>query len=197
MDKTVKKILQMLALSLALLTVTNASAQQAKMQSIYIYNFTKFVIWPPSANNSEFVIAVVGGIEVTKEIEAGFADKMTVDHQKLVIRKFKTVAEAAKTTARIVYISQEESAQFDTALQLLKNKPVLLVTDQEGLSQKGSAINFVVVEAKQRFELNRYALKEAGLKVSTNLSDYAIIVGSSTIEAKRKNYRGDYSVVSN
>ncbi|MDQ3112010.1 MAG: YfiR family protein, partial [Bacteroidota bacterium] len=58
----------------------------------------------------------------------------------------------------------------------LKGKATLLVTEQPGLAKKGSAINFVVVENRQKFELNQNNAEKNNLKVSSSLLALAIPV---------------------
>jgi len=53
---------------------------------------------------------------------------------------------------------------------------VLTVTDGNGLGQKGSCINFKVVDGKLKFELNQAVIGTSNLKVSSQLSSMAILI---------------------
>ncbi len=55
-------------------------------------------------------------------------------------------------------------------------KSVLTITDGNGLGQKGSCINFKVVDGKLKFELNQGVVTGSNLKVSSQLSSMAILI---------------------
>jgi len=52
----------------------------------------------------------------------------------------------------------------------------LTITDGNGLGQKGSCINFKVVDGKLKFEMNQGTLTGSNLKVSSQLSSMAILI---------------------
>jgi hypothetical protein len=51
-----------------------------------------------------------------------------------------------------------------------------VVTDKPGMSGKGAAINFVELDGKIKFEINQQVTEAHGLKVSSSLTNLAIIV---------------------
>ena len=51
-----------------------------------------------------------------------------------------------------------------------------VITEQNGLMEKGSGINFVVKNNRQKFELNKRNVESHQLKVSANLETLAISV---------------------
>ncbi|MBA4057362.1 MAG: DUF4154 domain-containing protein, partial [Marivirga sp.] len=55
-------------------------------------------------------------------------------------------------------------------------RSVLTITDANGLGQRGSCINFKVVDGKLRFELNQGVVAGSNLKVSSQLSSMAILI---------------------
>lgn len=61
-------------------------------------------------------------------------------------------------------------------LKKTKSGGTLVVTEQEGLVDKGAGINFVVRDNKQKFELNTKSLTGQKLKVSSNLEALAVVV---------------------
>ncbi|MES2732727.1 MAG: YfiR family protein [Bacteroidota bacterium] len=149
-----------------------AKAQDYKFHSLFVYNFTKYIQWPESAQSGDFVIGVFGNSAITSELEKLVANK-TVGAQKIVVRKVHSIAEADKL--QILFIPQNKSKEFDAIQQSLKGKPVLLVTEKDGFGKKGSGINFVILDGKMRFELNLAATQMAGLKVSSQLSSLAML----------------------
>lgn len=54
---------------------SNAWAQKSKYQSIFIYNFIKYIKWPDSYNSGNFIIGVVGNSDIVASLEQMAAAK--------------------------------------------------------------------------------------------------------------------------
>jgi hypothetical protein len=157
---------------------TAALATQAqtdyRFHSIFIYNFTKYIQWPAQQQSGDFVIGVLGNSpNVVEELTKVTTNKM-VGSQKIVVKKYKSAAEA--TDCHILFLPSSVSHTFDDVQSKLKGKPTLVITEKSGLAQKGSGINFIIQDNKWKFELNEAATQSSGLKVSRELSQLAISV---------------------
>lgn len=144
-----------------------------KIKVIFIYNFTKYIEWPVDYKTGDFVIGVLGETSVIDELII-LAQTKTVGVQKCVVKKFKSAKEITK--CHMLYVPQDMSESFTDVLSKTKGMPTLLITEKEGFAKKGAIINFVSVDNKQKFELNRANASKCGLKVSSNLSTLAIMV---------------------
>ncbi len=149
-----------------------AQTADYKFHSVFIYNFTKYIQWPPSQQAGDFVIAVVGNSPVYDELDKITANKM-VGGQKIVVKKYKSAGDIQ--ACQILFVPG--GASFEAAYEKMKGKPVLTVTEKPGLGQRGSGINFILQDNKWKFELNESATQQAGLKVSKELAKLAIPVG--------------------
>jgi hypothetical protein len=149
-----------------------AQAPEYKYQSLFMYNFTKYIQWPESAQSGDFIIGVLGNSYILAELEK-VAGTKSVGNQKIIVRKVSSAAEGEK--CHILFVPKSESKDFESLQNALKSKPVLVVTEKEGLCKKGSTINFIFLEGKMRFELNQNAASTAGLKISTQLVSLAVI----------------------
>jgi hypothetical protein len=76
----------------------------------------------------------------------------------------------------VLYIDKSKSAEFESANNKVKGKGTLVITDKNGLGEKGSSINFKMVDNKLKFELNQKAIEASNLKVSGALSSMAILI---------------------
>lgn len=177
---SMKKMILILLLPVALL-VTRAmiapdqgEEANAKIKAIYIYNFTKYIEWPQEYKSGNFVVGVLG----TNTALLGELNKMaaakTVGAQKFDIKNISSPADAA--SCHIVYILSDKSAQLADVVGKVKGKSALIVTDKEGLAAKGSAINFIIVENKQKIELNKGNIEKYKLKVAAQLVEMAVAV---------------------
>lgn len=152
---------------------SKAQTTDYRFHSVFIYNFTKYIQWPESYQSGDFIIGVLGNSPISTELEKLAANK-TVGKQKIVIQRFKSINEVG--TCHILFVPGPGSNNFDSVKEKLKGKSTLVITEKSGLAQKGSGINFILLENKWKFELNESATQSAGLKVSRELSQMAISV---------------------
>ncbi len=167
-----KKIIILVVLFFSLSTISKAQDVH-KFQSIFIYNFSKFIQWPAEYENGEFVIGVLGDSPITKHLES-MASVKKVRGQKFVIKKFSSVDKITK--CHMLYIPSNKSASLQKCLAGVGNNATLIITDKPGLAENGSGINFLIVDGKPKFELNKTSTTKHKLKVSTQLSKLAILI---------------------
>jgi len=145
----------------------------AKIKAVYIYNFTKYVEWPKEYREEIFVIGIVGNSPLLAELKGMSATKK-VFGQKIEVLQFKNASEISK--CHILFVPTSTSEPFSSILGKLKGYSTLLITDKPGMASKGSAINFVIMQNRQKFELNESNAVKYNLKVSNSLEALAILV---------------------
>jgi hypothetical protein len=64
---------------------------------------------------------------------------------------------------------------FNRVIEKVKEWSTLVITEKNGLSERGSCINFVLIDNKLNFEINKTAIDQAGLKVSSQLLKMGIV----------------------
>ena len=143
----------------------------AKVKAVFIYNFTKYFEWPNNSKSSNFIITVIGDLPLYNELKQ-MAIAKKAGNQGFEIRTATTVEEAEKS--HILFIGSNYSNLLGDATIKLKDKNILIITEKQGLAKQGSAINFVVVNNKQKFELNKKNAEKHGLSVSSSLEKLAI-----------------------
>jgi hypothetical protein len=169
------KMIKALAVA-ALLFSGSVFAQERPLHEVYsmmVFNFTKYVQWPDHAGSGEFVIGVIGNPEVYNTLNGWYGGKPR-GSKTYVIKKFNSAAEV--TDCHVVFIDKAKSGEFDAVNNKVKGKGTLLITDKNGLGEKGSGINFKTVDNKLKFELNQKAIEASNLKVSGALSSMAILI---------------------
>lgn len=168
-------------LSLALLTafsapvtgfLASAHAQQSKpeeyqVKAVYLYNFGKFIDWPPvAARDDSFAICVLGRDPFGAALDSTVAGE-SIHDKKLVARRIPAAQEAAN--CRILFISDSEAGRVKQVLSTVEKNGVLTVSDLPDFTANGGMIQFVVRENKVRFEVNLTATEKAGLTLSSQL----------------------------
>lgn len=145
----------------------------AKIKVVFIYNFTKYIEWPTAYKKGDFIIGVLGSTSLLPDLE-NLAKTKTIGSQKCVVKSFASVKEIEK--CHILFIPIEKSDDLELVLKKTKGMSTLLVTEKAGLAKKGSVINFINVENKQKFELNKTNASKNGLIVSSNLMSLGIAI---------------------
>ena len=154
--------------------VQDPNSANSKIKATFIYNFTKYIDWPDKYKEGNFVIGVIGANAFYNEL-TGLLQKKTVGNQKFEIKSF-TSEDAVSGFCHIIFIPAENSSMLPEVLKKTKGKSTLIVTEKSGLAKQGSAINFIIENNKQRFELNKNNVEKYNLKISSTLSALAIAV---------------------
>ncbi len=166
----------LLLTAFALGIVINGMSQERPTHEIHaamLYNFIKYVQWPNEADGGEFVVGVIGDENVFNTLKAWY-DGKPKGTKKYVIKKLSSADEAS--SCQVVYVGKAKNREFDNIKNSVTGKSILTITDGNGLGEKGSCINFKVVDGKLKFELNQATVSSSSLKVSTQLSSMAILI---------------------
>jgi hypothetical protein len=155
---------------------TMATAQERPTHEIHaamLFNFIKYVQWPNEADPGEFVVGVIGDDKVYSTLNQWYNGKAK-GSKKYVIKKLTSADESS--SCQVVYVGKSKNREFDNIKNSIGGKSILTITDGNGLGQKGSCINFKVIDGKLKFEMNQATLTGSNLKVSSQLSSMAILI---------------------
>lgn len=147
-----------------------AQSAEHQVKTVFVYNFIRYIEWPQE--REEFTIGIYGNDQKTFSAFMEMAAKKA-GSKRIVVKSFTTLSEAAGCD--ILFIPAQNSGNL-TEVKSLGLKNTLVVTEKEGLAKKGSGINFVNVDGKLRFEINKDEIERSGLKVSSQLLGLAIEV---------------------
>jgi hypothetical protein len=149
-----------------------ASGQAEKVQASFVYNFTKYIEWPTSTKSGNFVIGVYGNSPIYEEL-VKVAESKSAGSQPIVVKKIGSAGEI--TNQHMLFVAANKSREVGEIVSKIGSKPTLIITESTSTIDKGVAINFVLVDNKQRFELKRESLTDRGLKISAELEKFAIL----------------------
>ncbi|MCC7303657.1 MAG: YfiR family protein [Bacteroidia bacterium] len=148
-----------------------ASDTNTKIKAVFLYNFTKYIEWPQKYKSGNFIIGVLADEGFAKEIDVFFNPK-SIGSQRFEIKYFPKPSDISQ--CHMIYVSPNFSGNISEVLNRIKGKSTLLITEKAGYAKQGAAINFTVVENKQKFELNKANAEKYDLKVSSSLTNLAI-----------------------
>ncbi|UUX94440.1 YfiR family protein [Aquabacterium sp. J223] len=143
----------------------------ADLKAAYLVRFSGFVEWP-TPTPPVLVLAVAGAPEVAAALQHHAAGRQA-GGPELATRAVRTGDPV--DDVHLLFVGGPRSYAESWAMRL-QGRPVLLVTDvPEGLPE-GSAINFVHVGERLRFEVSLRALERARLRASARLLGVAVKV---------------------
>jgi hypothetical protein len=148
----------------------NIQAQEEKYIGLFIYNFTKYFDWPENSKNSDFVIQILGHKSVFDELTRLTAGKK-VGTQNIVLQNISTVQEVTKS--QIVFIGHWQSRVLPDVVTKIENGPTLLITEMEGMLDKGAAINFIIRDGTIKFEMKMANVNSHQLKTDQRIRELA------------------------
>lgn len=148
--------------------------QEYQVKAIYLYNFSKFVQWPPATGSKDsFAICIIGRDPFGTALDSVLVGEK-IEQKTMEARRIMDVQDAAK--CQILFIAASESARVKQILSSLGKNSVLTVSDMPDFSQNGGMIQFMVQDNKVRFEVNLPAADKAGLVLSSQLLKVASAV---------------------
>jgi hypothetical protein len=172
MQQVIAALLLML-LSVAVAGTTDeAQHTEYRIKTAFLYNFSRFVSWPEAAlqDRSEFSLCTLGSTLFGEQLDT--LTGKTVHGKTLVIKRFDRPEDVLD--CQLVFIGQSDEP--GETLWILKERPVLTVSDAAAFTEKGGMIQFKVIDNKIRFRINVDAARAAGLTISSKLLSLAIDV---------------------
>ncbi|MGH9397673.1 MAG: YfiR family protein [Terriglobia bacterium] len=144
------------------------------VKAAYLYNFGRFVEWPPQATTEGSFSICVLGMDPFGRVLDGIVAGHTIDGKKVVARRIARSEGAAG--CRVIFISSSEAGELTRVLAALANSAVLTVSDMPQFTQSGGMIGFVQQDNRIRFAVNLAAAQRVGLKLSAQLLKLAVNV---------------------
>ncbi len=143
-----------------------------KAQTLFIYNFALLTEWPQQYLNGPFVIGVIGESDIFSELNSYTADKR-VGSQQIKVVQFDSAEEI--TTCHMLFIPFSQTRLLSKINAHLNGNSTLLITEKNGALNAGSAINFIIIHEKMKFEINVENANKNGIKLSSKLQEMAAL----------------------
>ncbi len=171
--------LYMILAGLLSVELQGQTANEYQVKAAFLYNFAKFVEWPPEATrdmDDQMTICIIGEDPFGSILDESIKGK-TIGTHKMVIRRLKSGRDIKG--CQIAFISSSEKNHLRPILKSLNGAAVLTVGDTEDFAQVGGVINLTLEETTIHFEVNLDAAERAGLKISSKLLSLAKIIHDS------------------
>jgi uncharacterized protein DUF4154 len=171
---------------LAVAQICAAATAEYRVKAAFLYKFATYIRWPAQAAGTPvtpFVIGLLGSDPFGTSLDDIVRDQNV--HGR-AIRITRLTRQEDALACDLVFVAGSEEANLSKILALLKDAPVLTVSDLDQFAEKGGMIGLVTTDEKRiRFDINKAVLERAGLKASSQLLQLARIVDDSRTRGRR------------
>lgn len=147
-----------------------------KVKAAFIYNFAKYVEWPPAAfadPAAPLVIGVGGESPIGEELENLLRNRR-IAGRALLVRRCERVDDLRGV--HILYLDTTEEQRLAGLLSAAAADSVLTVGDAPGFAGRGRVIEFIEAEEKLRFKIDLREAQRSHLRISSQLLKLAFSV---------------------
>lgn len=138
-------------------------------KATYLHNFVLFTQWPDSSfesPSSPLILGVIGDDPFGRKLDNAVASTRR-GKRPIVVRRYRTVFHLEDCHA--LFISDSERDQVDAILDRTLERAVLVVSDMEGVADRGGVINFFESKNRLQFEIQLGTAQLFGLRVDPRL----------------------------
>jgi hypothetical protein len=164
------------AILLLALRAPGQAMDEYQVKAAFLYNFAKFVEWPPEAFKAPkdpILVCVLGHNPFGNALEDAIRGK-SIEGRAFAYRQ---VSDAQSASAcQILFVSSGESKHYRSILESLKPMGILTVGEAQGFAADGGVINFKLEDGRVHFEINTEAAEHEQLHISAKLLGLAQIV---------------------
>jgi len=154
----------------------------------FIFNFAKFVEWPPTTfaqADSPIVIGILGTDPFGAIIDQIVQDKK-IGGRGFVVKRLKWGTDLKDLKeCKILFVGASERVHIDELVQIVKGLPILTVGETPGFAEHGGVIRLVLEDNRVRFEVNVDAARQAGLTISSRLLTLARIIQQAAVDTRK------------
>lgn len=126
-----------------------------------IYQFAQYIEW--NGEDKTLTFCVVGDNPFGAQLAQVITNKQINGHSL----EFKHVTSNHLANCDIAFVSSSKQGELSQVLHSAHH--VLTISDIQGFAEKGGIIEFIEVEGKLRFVINRNVAVRVGIKISSQL----------------------------
>jgi hypothetical protein len=133
-----------------------------QVKAAFLFNFLKFVEWPPAAGDSPWVIGILGRDPFAGMLEDTVRGKM-VSGRRVEVRRYARPTDVKD--CNILFIGRADYERLGMPVQ----PGLLTVGEAPGFLKSGGIINFYLDDNHVHFEIRPEVAHAAGLRLSSQL----------------------------
>ena len=157
-----------------------APTGESQVKAMFVYNFLKFVEWPPDtslAARDPFIVVIIGD-GATADATAHFLESKSIGERPLLVLRNRS--DQSLTGARAAFVVEPDAKKLHRVLDAAAVARVLTIGEGDSFTTRGGVIGLIVEDRKVRFDVDTSAAQNAGLRVSSKLLTLTHAIRSST-----------------
>ena len=166
----------LLAVLCASAALAQTQATEVSLKSAFLYKFIHYADWPVEALGAAadpIAICVIDQDPLAVALEGAVQGRTAHDHP-VVVRRVEESGEVG--SCHVLFVGSPDPARIEQIIARASPHPTLTIGDAEGFARRGGMINFTWRGARLGFEINRSAVRRAGLNLSSQLLKLAELV---------------------
>jgi len=163
-----------------------APADEAQVKAAFVYNFLKFVEWPPESftgPGDSLIIGIVGKGSTAMAAEVLLEGKH-VSNRAIAVRRLGEDEPVSGVHA--VFIGESDGTHVQRILDATASASILSIGEGKHFAHQGGVIGLRVESSKVRFEINTDAADSARLRISSKLLALARVITTRNAERDRR-----------
>lgn len=140
------------------------SASEAAVKTAFLYNFFKFIQWPPATDTQNGHNLCTTENDMLGDSPDVLKNK-TIGDKPIVVLRGKGVNDLKN--CHLVFIGASENAT--AIIKKLKGLPIVTVSDQPGFIDLGGTISLLQSDNRLNFEINLVAANKNGVHIGAQL----------------------------
>lgn len=147
-----------------------------EVKAAFLYNFTKFIVWPEESFSSEetpLEIAVYRDTEFA-ELLGRIIEGKAVHGRPLTVVLVDSLD--ADTFHHVLFLRADQSGSWSRWLEECERGPMLLVGETEGFAEEQGTIAFKKEDNKLRFAVHLDRARRSDLEISSKLLGLAEVI---------------------
>jgi hypothetical protein len=144
----------------------HAATKEQAVKAGFVYNVTKYVVWPSRVSNEEhFNLCVYGDADLGGSLKS-LQNKLVLN-KPIVLRRW--VKSNNLEACHMVFIATNSTDDVSDLLQKISHLPVLTISDSPNFIDNGGMVGLVRNGTRVGFEVNLKAVRAAKLNMSAQL----------------------------
>jgi hypothetical protein len=163
-------------LGMAIAAGAQPQLDEYQVKAAFLYNFAKFVEWPPQAfkdSTDAIAVCIAGETPIYAQLESAVIGK-TAGSRSFAVRRVSDADPAEG--CQILFIGLTDRKRTALILAGARKLGTLTVGESAEFIADGGVVNFKLENGKVRFQINVEAAGQAQLRISSKLLSLAEIV---------------------
>ncbi len=151
-----------------------AQTNDYRFQAILLKTFIQNTEFPSSVLKNEVRVGILANNMAFDKIKGEIT---SIKGKPVKIVRINNLEDSQQ--CHLVFIASNYSNKFYIVHKCCRDKPIVIVTEKEGLGKSGSCFNIIPNPknpSRLAFEINQTSIKEKGLNVSQRISNMGILL---------------------